>query len=223
MDMTIPRIVLLGLGTLIMGCSGKYHVAVNGFLDTKRVSTIVPDARVGILLDDDADNPIFRNEVSQKIETLLTTKGYRVSPPDSADYQLSFQYGMDAGKTVHSTRLMHDPPDIVTIRRTNSKGGHSYSTIHVPGSTYYVSHSETVFGGWLVLHLYETPKSEQASSEAKPVWIGEIVSSSTSSDLREAINPMLIAAFDYFGKNTEKRIENTISKTDPRLKHLHSQ
>ncbi len=221
MAKTITRMMLLSLVTLITGCSGKYHVAVNGFLDTARVSDIATGTRVGILVDDDSDNPIFRNEVSRKIETLLAAKGYTVSPPESADYQLSFQYGMDAGKTVHSTRLVHDPPDIVTIRRTNSKGGHSYSTIHVPGSTYYVPHSETVFGGWLVLHVYKTPTSQADSSEEKPIWIGEIVSSSASSDLREAINPMLIMAFDYFGKNTEKRIEESISKTDPRLKRLH--
>ena len=127
---------------------------------------------------------------------------------------------MDSGRTVQRTRMVHEPSQIVTIRRSDNKGGHAYSTIHVPGLTYIVPYSQTIFSHWLTLYLYDAPKAEVASVPPKPLWIGEITSSDASSDLRKIINPMLVAAFEHFGENTRERIRDVIAQTDPRVRQL---
>ena len=217
---TLNVVLLMSIVTLMSGCSTKYHVHINGFLDAARAQAITPDACILIVEDEENDNPIFYSEVKHKIEMLLTSKGNTICPPESADYQLLFGYGMDSGRTIRGTRMIHEPSHIVTIRRSNSKGGHSYSNIHIPGSTYSVPYSETIFGHWLTLYLYDAPKTEKALVPSKPLWIGEITSNASSSDLREMINPMLVAAFDHFGANTHKRIKEIIVETDPRVKQL---
>ncbi len=96
------------------------------------------------------------------------------------------------------------------------------STIHIPGATYSVPYSETIFGHWLTFYLYDAAPAEDASNPNKPLWIGEISCHTHSSDLREIISPMLVAAFEHFGQNTHKRIRETIKITDRRLKQLNS-
>jgi len=204
----------------MLGCASKYQVHVNGFLDSARAPAIQPGACILMVEDEESKNPIFHSEVKRKIETLLTARGFSLCPAESADYQLLFGYGMDSGRTVERTRMVHEPSHIVTIRRSDSKGGHTYSTIHVPGLTYSVPYSQTIFSHWLTLYLYEAPTAEAASAAPKPLWIGEITSSDPSSDLRKLINPMLVAAFEHFGENTRERIREVIAPSDLRMKQL---
>jgi hypothetical protein len=217
---TLRVVFLTGMTTFVLGCASKYQVHVNGFLDSARAPAIAPRACILVVEDEEGNNPIFHSEVKRKIQTLLTAKGFSLCPPESADYQLLFGYGMDSGRTVERTRMVHEPSHIVTIRRSNSKGGHSYSTIHVPGLTYNVPYSQTIFSHWLTLYVYDAPKAEATSDPPKPLWIGEITSSDASSDLRKLINPMLVAAFKHFGENTRERIREVIAPSDPRMRQL---
>ncbi len=217
----ILRIVCLVSATAFMGgCSSKYHVQVNGFLDAAEAQAITPGACILIVEDEESDNPIFHSEVKRKIEGLLISKGFTTCSPESADYQLLFGYGMDSWRTIQGTRQVHGPVRFLTIRRSNSKGGHSYSTIHIPGSSYSVPYSHTVFSHWLKLYLYDVSQAEEASAPSNPLWIGEITSSDSSSDLREIINPMLVAAFEHFGENTHKLISEIMDRADPRVSQL---
>ena len=208
------------MATFVAGCSTKYHVHVNGFLDVTRTQAIAPVVRVFMVEEEENSNPLFQHEVKEKIHRLLLSRGYTIGQSESAGYQLLFRYGVDSGQTIEGTRLVHEPGRIMTIHRSNHRGGRSYSTVHIPGATYSVPYSETIFGHWLTLYLYDAPKTEKALVPSKPLWIGEIISNTSSSDLREMINPMLVAAFDHFGANTHKRIKEIIVETDPRVKQL---
>jgi len=220
MEKILKIVFLVSLTTFMVGCASKYHVHINGFLDSARAPAITPRACILIVEDEENNNPIFHSEVKRKIQTLLASKGFSLCPPETADYQLLFGYGMDSGRTVQRARMIHEPSQIVTIRRSDSKGGHAYSTIHVPGLTYSVPYSQTVFSHWLTLYIYDAPKAEETSVAPKPLWIGEITSSDASSDLRKIINPMLVAAFEHFGENTRERIREVIAQTDPRMRQL---
>ena len=208
------------MAALVAGCSAKYHVSVNGFLDVTRAQAVAPAARIFMVEEDQKNNPLFQDEVKQKIHGLLLSRGYTTVQAESADYQLLFRYGMDSGQTVEGTRLVHEPSQIVMVHRSNNRGGQSYSTIHMPGATYRVPYSETIFGHWLTLYLYDAAPTEDVSIPNKPIWIGEISCHVSSSDLREIINPMLVAAFEHFGQNTHKLIRETIKTTDPRVRQL---
>ena len=220
MEKILKIVFFVSLTAAMAGCSAKYHVHINGFLDSARVPAITPSACILIVEDEESNNPIFHSEVNRKIQALLTAKGFSLCPPESADYQLLFGYGMDSGRTVQRTRMVHEPSQIVTVRRSDSNGGHSYSTIHVPGLTYSVPYSQTIFSHWLTLYIYDAPQAEATSASPKPLWIGEITSSDASSDLRKLINPMLVAAFEHFGENTRERIREVIAPSDSRLRQI---
>jgi hypothetical protein len=63
-------------------------------------------------------------------------------------------------------------------------------------------------------------KDYRISQKAEPLWIGEITSAGPSPDLRELINYMLTAAFEHFGEDTGKRVNEFFSEDDERVKLL---
>ncbi len=211
------------MAAFVAGCSTKYHVHVNGFLDVTRTQAIAPVVRVFMVEEEENSNPLFQHEVKEKIHKLLLSRGYTIGQSESAGYHLLFRYGVDSGQTIEGTRLAHEPGQIMTIHRSNHRGGRSYSTIHIPGATYSVPYSETIFGHWLTLYLYDAAPAEDAPIPNNPLWIGEISCHTHSPDLREIINPMLVAAFEHFGQNTHKRVRETIKISDRRLKQLRSE
>jgi hypothetical protein len=63
-------------------------------------------------------------------------------------------------------------------------------------------------------------KYDQKTGKSRTLLVGEARSTGISSDLREVLNPLLIAAFEQFGKNTSKAVPNNVSQMDPRFKEL---
>ncbi len=210
-------LALVGTIGLTTGCSTKYIVHVNGYLDGKDAQQVTSGACICVIESKNEENPLFVTEVRRKIESLLRLKGYGICPDVSADYRLVFQCGMDSGKTVDRDQLMQEPGHYVRVRSHEGGDSDSYSTVYIPGSSYWVTHSETVFTSWLSLSLYVAPKAQEELDAPRPLWVGEITSSGLSSDLREMIDPMLIGAFEHFGQNTRKQVRKIIPKSDPRL------
>ncbi len=203
-----------------MGCGASYSVGVNGYAASGRSLQIQQDATICVVTDSNAPNPILEKEIGVKIEKLLAEKGFRVEgvPPsnrgqdarDTADYYLRFGYGIDAGRTVTEAIPVHHPM--------------FYDEYYFPGFywrgyTTYMPYSEVIHTRWLVLRLYEGPP-DKASKSAKPSWIGEVTSAGTSSDLRELLNYMLVAAFEHFGQDTRRQISTAISPDDERILRL---
>ncbi len=87
------------------------------------------------------------------------------------------------------------------------------------GYTTYVPYSTVVYTRWLVLRLIDGI-AYRTSQKAKPIWIGEVTSAGTSSDLRKLINYMLIAALEHFGQDTGKRVNELFFEDDERIKLL---
>jgi len=204
------------------GCAGRYNVGVNGFTISGQPLIISPVASVAVIEDSNAANPFLEKEVAVKIRKLLGRKGLSTAP-DEPDYYLLFEYGIDSGRTVAGSRAVYEPGDIVTVNTTGTYGGTEYSrssTIFTPGYTTYVPYSATVYTRWMVLKLVDAASYRQDPRKPKPVWIGEIVSVGPESDLRDAINYMLIAAFEYFGQSTGRRVTVSIRKGDQRVAAL---
>jgi hypothetical protein len=70
-----------------------------------------------------------------------------------------------------------------------------------------------------VLKLFEG-KTYTGSQKAEPLWICEVGSAGASSDLREIINYLLIAAFEHFGQDTGRQIVETIRRNDERVRSV---
>ncbi len=200
----------------VAGCS-RHLVGVNGFSATGTNLQIPQFASIQIVTDPNVPNPILEKEIAVKIEKLLNIKDYAVTTANP-NYYLVFRYGMESGRVI-STRPVYYPADYSTIYGYGHRRSH-FSTIYSPGYSTYAPYSETVFTRWLVLKLIDA-KNYQASDRPQPLWIGEITSTGQSSDLRNIITYMLVAAFDHFGENTHKRLSITITPDDPTVMALY--
>ncbi len=216
------KIYLLALVTICfcVGCEASYRVEINGY-STAGQSLQIPDAAsIAVVTDSNAPNPILEKEVAAKIEKLLAENGFRVEgvPPsnrgqdarDTTDFYLLFDYGIDAGQTV---------TDAVPVYHPMIYDDYPFSGFYWHGYTTYMPYSEVLHTRWLILKLIEG-RAYRASKNAEPAWIGEITSVGTSSDLRELLNYMLVAAFEHFGQDTRRQISTAISADDERVRLL---
>ena len=216
-------ILLVVLTALATGCSPKYRVHVNGFVDNEARTAIDPPLCVTVDEAMNTDNPLFQTEIRRKIETVLGAYGHEVCPAESADYELRFRYGTDGARTIERDYLHHEPGHTIRVRTHDSEGRSSYSRYYVPGTTYWRTRSETVFSFWLVLSLYDLKQSKPAEQTKRPIWMGEMTVHSGSSDWRSMVDPMLIAGFEYFGQDTGERVTEVITPSDPLMERLSQQ
>jgi hypothetical protein len=165
---------------------------------------------------------MLRDETKAKIERLLAANGYRTARPESADYWLFFGAHMDSGTEIQSLRPVYTPGGTATVNMFGSSG-FTYGTVQMPGSTQYVPYREVLFGRWMMMFVYDRPQSKEEFDNLKLVWQVGVVSVGSSSDLRGVIDPMLVSAFEHFGTNTGRRVEEVISEADERIKLLRGQ
>ncbi len=199
----------LAIISLCVGCGASYSVGVNGYVASGQSLQIREAASISVVVDSNAPNPILEKEVGAKIEKLLTERGYHIGR-DRADYYLRFSYGIDAGRTV---------TEAIPIHRPMIYDEYPFSGFYWHGYTTYVPYSEVIHTRWLILRLFEG-QADRASKNAQPLWIGEVTSAGTSSDLRELLNYMLVAAFEHFGQDTRRQISTAISPDDERVLRL---
>ncbi|MFH1613688.1 MAG: DUF4136 domain-containing protein [Planctomycetota bacterium] len=199
------------------GCT-SYQVNVNGYLGVPSDSSISKASTICVVENKDADNTILENEIKTKIEKLLVSAGYSIGDKESADYYILFGYGISDGKEVTGSVPIYNPGQTATVNTFGTYGS-SYSTVQTPGHTTYMPYSYAVFTRYLQLKLIDA-ECFRKSSDIKDIWIGEVTSTGRNSDLREAINYLLIPAFKYFGQNTKKAIREEIFENDKRVRAL---
>jgi hypothetical protein len=184
-------------------------VGVNGYSASGQNLQINHVSSIYVIEDSNAPNPILEKEIGMKIRKLLNEKGYSIAA-DEANYYLLFDYGMNSGQTV---------TDAMPIYYPGVYYDYPYSGIYSYNYATYVPYSTVVYSRWLVLRLIDG-NTFRTSRKGRPLWIGEVTSTGPSSDLRELINYMLIAAFEHFGQDTGKRVSKYFSEDDERVKLL---
>jgi len=212
------RLFLLGLLSVVLwGCaSGRtYQIQVNGYTESAAPS-LAPGASLFVMEDQKAPNPLLEKEVKAKIEALLEKHGYSLAPYDRADYYLSFAYGLGPPQTVSVTA----PTWGIGWGFGPGYWGPGVSTgVFWPGWGPSYTETQALYDRWLRLTVAEGKYSRE-TGKSRPVWVGEARSTGVSSDLREVLNPLLVAAFEEFGKNTGKALPIIVKQNDPRLSSL---
>ena len=202
------KLYLLSLPVMFLslGCATSYSVAVNGYSATGQVVRIPEGASISVVTDSNVPNPILKKEIAAKIGKLLAVQGYNTGT-GKPSYYLHFDYGIDAGRTV---------TDVIPIYYPAFYRPYPYASVRWYGYTTYMPYSEVIHTRWLTLKLIDG-EAYKISKSAEPVWIGEVASAGMSSDLREMINYMLIAAFEHFAQDTQRQITEIIYKDDERV------
>jgi len=213
-------ILLAFLGAVASVCAtaARYQLQVNGYTENTAIAPFIPGASFSVLDDQEAKNPLLEKEIKAKLEKLLTKYGYPLVPYDKADYYLKFSYGMGAPQAVSVTS-----PSVGFGIGFGSGcwgwGPYGAYGLYWPGYSPYYTETQTLFNRWLVITVVEG-KPYRESGKSRTVWVGDVRSIGTSSDFREVVNSLLIAAFEQFGKNTGKAVSADVSQNDPRYQEL---
>ena len=207
---------LLVFAALFCGCAPRYHVVTTGYLDPG-VPAFAPGPAFAVLPNEPASNPIFDRELASKIERVLIFQGYRSAPPESADYVIRYQYGVEGRQVTTERPVTHFGPRYVV---TSASGTRSY----VQGYDYvtYVPELHMLYVSRLGLTVAPA-RPAAGAAEPQPVWIGETFSESSQFDLRKTIDYLLASSFRFFGVNTPEHRETTLKPDDPIVRHLQEQ
>jgi hypothetical protein len=220
--MTLRHFLALASILCLVGCGAtRYTVQVNGYLDPSAPAALAPGAAMAVVENKEARNPLLEKEIAAKINRLLGAHGYRVVPYEQADYYLFFLYGVGPEAAAAA-----GPPVSVGLGigvgggSWRGGGGGGFIGLGAPYPYYpYAYPAEPVYGRWLTLKVVEA-KPYRQSGQARAVWVGESRSAGTSSDLREVINALLLAAFQQFGKNTGQAVKAEVGVEDPQYREL---
>jgi len=202
-------LILLPMMFIGLGCAASYRVGVNGYSSTGQSLSIPDGSSFAVVADSNVPNPIFQKEVRAKIRNILADMGY-AGDAEKPDYYLQFDYGIDSGRTI---------TDAIPIYHRGYYYEHPFSPFYSHGYTTYMPYSSVVYTRWLVLKLFDG-KTYTKSPDAEPLWICEVVSTGGSSDLRDTINYLLVAAFEHFGRDTGRQIVEVVHRDDERVQAI---
>lgn len=182
---------------------------------------------IGVVVETTPDEPLLNEEIGRKAASILEAKGYTVAPPDKADYLLVCAAGMDAGVRDTDYQEVTGPGRYARSYYTDRHGHTRTVTTYLPGRTTYLPYTYTVYTKGLVLTLLKKDllsgpeKDEDGRDRAEAtVWRCVTRSGGSSGDLRWIVNPMLLAAFDRFGKDTRQEEYVSMPPDSERIRHL---
>lgn len=209
------RILLAALLTAAAcGCAGR-RVRVSGYIDRQDARSVTPGAAVYVVENSEPANRLFDREVALKIEKLLEREGLDPAGRHEADFLLFYSYGIGGAQTFTESAPLYSN----SVSASAGPQGYSYSGWDVGGNITHVPYTRTVYRKWLVLELVDGP-AYRAGGEKRPLWVGEASSTGRGTDLRDEINYMLVAAFEYFGEDTGKEVVVDLKADDPRVKDV---
>ena len=196
-------LIFLTVSLCAAGCTTSYTIHVNGFSELDQ--PIKEKASIYVAVDPNSQNPIFDKEIKAKIEMLLESHGYNpVSDVEQAGYRLAFHVGLDS----------HRVTGYMPLYRPYMGFHDRYWGNYNLGYTRYVPYFETFYDQWLVMKVFDAGRAD-ASEAGKVVWIGEAVVGTDAADLRQVVNYLLVAGFEYFGKDTKRQMTLKIPPDDP--------
>ncbi len=185
------------------------------------------DSTTGVVVETMPDEPLLNEEIGRKAASILEAKGYTVAPPDKADFLLVCAASMDTGVRDTGYQEVTGPGRYARSYYTDRHGRTRTVTTYLPGRTAYLPYNYTVYTKGLVLTLLkrdllpESAEGEDGRDRAEAtVWRCVTRSGGSSGDLRWIVNPLLLAAFDRFGKDTRQEEHVSMPPDSERIRHL---
>lgn len=196
---------------ILAGCAATLPVSVNGYTDPAVAVSIPPGSRFCVAENPQAQNPLLEREIKAKLERLLTRKGYGVVPCEQADFVLLFTYGIGPG----ASRTLISPEWGFGLGA--GRYWHGGYVFFWPGFTTYST--AALYERWVLLNVV-SGRDFREQKTTRPLWVGEARSSGTQADLRQAVDPLLVAALEKLGRDTGRAVTVELREDDPRLRDL---
>lgn len=209
------KFILAAFWAIIISSCTTYKINVNGYLNSDCPFDLQPDSSFYIVHNPSASNPLLEKEVASKIGKILRGKGFRLTAGGEADFHILFNYGIDRGPTKVGTITRREPSSTKSVYTYNySTGKYDWVQVQVPGSKKEETYSVQNYTRSLSIGIIDAKRSKR-SRQSDVVWLGETVSEGEDSDLRDVINYLLVATFDYLGQDTGKAVRVRLSRGNP--------
>ena len=193
---------------LLGACFGppKYNVYVTGY--TGGAPSTIPDgARVTVVENPAAPNPLLEQEVVAKAQQVLAAEGFRIAAADEADIAVLLTYGTDARlQTTYEPQFIPGQTSVV-----KDSLGKVIGSVTGDATFTYQPNVATQDVLWLTMTAVDA-HAYRASKRGKPVWIGESKSSGANLPLRSMIDYLLVPTAWAFGRNQAQ--ERSVLRAD---------
>jgi len=203
-------LLFIGINLGTVGCISRYAINVTGYLDTEKSFSFTPNNSFFVVQNTKAENSLLEKEVASKIRNLLVEKSYPQVSAEEADFHIVYWYGIDLGPLHTETVPIHR-----NIPSYNPYIGARFFNTETTYKTYSVQYHTRS----LSIRVIDAHKSRDLN-QAEVIWAADTVSEGESSDLREALNYLLVATFDYFGQDTEKAVHLKLTPKKPQMVQL---
>lgn len=218
MKKTLWALLILLTGSCLTGCGPTlYNIKVNGYTDPAAPAALAPGGSFFVIENQKAPNPLLEKEIKEKLTRLLEKQGYQPAAYDKAQYYLFFSYGV--GQERAASVAM---PDYYTSYGFGIGGGSGWRgspfVFAAPFFTFYPG-PDPLFDRWLLINVVDGQHYRE-KGQFQTLWVGEARSTGTSQDLRLAVNYLLLAALQQFGKNTGQALSVEINQEAPRVQGL---
>lgn len=220
-------LLLSSIALALSGCTRsdtRYAIRVTTYLShALPFPTPRADIRIAVVAKTEPSEPLLEVEVTKKIERLVTEHGYSIGTIDDSAYILSAFFAIDDGTTAIGSYPVYRPGGTATTNIYTGSGRWAVATTRLPGSTSYRSYSYTYYTRYIGLTLYERKRWLEAGEKdlAETIaWRATTTSSGSSSDLRQVIDYLLVATFDYFGEDTGKQVHRSLKKDNEAVNAL---
>lgn len=215
----LGRLALLGLLSGLAAC-GKM-VTVNAYLDPARSQGLFPGASFALLPQNREPNPLLEREVGDKIGLVLTNSMYRLAPPQTAEYLLTYSFGASTSQGTEM-RAIQEPGRKVNVVTTDKDGRKSTTVVEEEGRTRFVPQLVTSHAYSLRLVVYLNQAQGQVRRELA-VWSADVVTSERdegyagAGDLRDALNYLIVGGLSLLGRSSAQPVSLMVEDDDPRL------
>jgi len=209
---------------LVSSCARKIHITHNSFANIRSIPQGFAFNSSFAVETINKETPMLAQEIAQKIGHILENKGYVIKDDTHADYYLIFDYDMEQSKkTVNVEKYI--PGETITSYGSvlsNGKAKIYEGQTHTPGSFVYVPEVHTFFTKSITIQVFDA-QSYRQQTKHEPLWQGSAVCCDEHDDLRDTLDYLLVTALKYFGRNTQKYIETTVSSDDKEVSTLRTE
>lgn len=215
----LGRLALVGLLLGLTAC-GKM-VTVNSYLDPARAQGLFPGASFALLPQNRTPNPLLEREVGDKISLVLTNSMYRLAPPQSAEYLLTYAFAASSSQGTEM-RAVREPGRKVNVVTTDKDGKKITTVVEEEGRTHYVPQLVTNHAYSLRLVVYLNQAQGQVRRDLA-VWSADVGTSERETgyagggDLRDALNYLIVGGVSVLGQSSGQPVSFMVKDDDPRL------
>ncbi|MEX0940233.1 MAG: hypothetical protein WDZ41_02645 [Candidatus Babeliales bacterium] len=208
---------------LLSGCRRKVYVTSNTFADVKTIPKGFSIDSSFYITSLNQINKLLSNEISQKISVILTDKGYVIRDAKDADFLLVFNFAIEESKQIINIPQYIPGQTSTTTGTVRNPYGFTAAQYQQQttssGNIIYIPVERMFYSKGIVIYVYDANEYRKTKKE-ELIWQGSAVTCDESNDLREAIDYLLVAASQDFGRSTGRNKQIQINVDNKLIEKL---